>query len=66
MRFLTYNVRGDDLAYGERIHINPNFVASIMDMDSGRAMIIMSDGSTYWVQESASSVKTDVESALYN
>ena len=66
MRFLTYAVRGDELAYGDKIHINPKFVASIMEMESGRAMITMTDGSTYWVHESASGVRTDVESANAN
>ena len=66
MRFLTYTVRGDELAYGDVIHINPSYVASIMEMESGKAMITMIDGSTYWVHESASSVKSDVESANYN
>jgi|TARA_Y100000310_G_scaffold271816_1_gene286481 hypothetical protein len=63
MRFLAYTVRGDELAYGDIIYLNPFEVSSIMDMDSGKAMITMKDGCTYQVQETALSVRSDVESA---
>jgi uncharacterized protein YlzI (FlbEa/FlbD family) len=63
MRFLTYSVRGEDLAYGETVLINPYEVASIMCMDSGRAMVCLKNGDQYIVQESARVVKSDIESA---
>ena len=63
MRFLAYTVRGDELVYGDTIYINPFEVSSIMDMDSGKAMLTMKDGCTYQVQETSLSVRSDVESA---
>ena len=66
MRFLRYDVTGDDLAYGNVIYINPMYVSTIMEMDSGRAMLVMTEGTTHWVQQTAERVRSDVESAYTN
>ena len=63
MRFLSYDVRGEDLAYGDTVLINPYEVASIMCLDSGRAMVCLKNGDQYLVQETARAVKSDIESA---
>jgi len=63
MTFLSYKVRGEELAYGEIVWINPYEVSSILETDSGRAMVFLKSGETYLVQETARAVKSDIESA---